>query len=342
MVPLVAIVGPTGVGKTALAVSLAARFDGEIVSADSRQIYRGMDIGTAKPSPEELSRAPHHLVDILVPDEGFSLAQFQDRAYAAINDVRQRGKLAFLVGGTGQYVRAVVEGWQMPRVPPDPDLRRELYAAAENEGASALYERLLSLDPAAGAFIDARNVRRVVRALEVCLRSGRPFSEQRGKSPPPYVIHQIGLTLEREALYRRVDARIVSMIERGLVDEVRGLLAAGYGWELPAMSSLGYVQLRGVLEGTASLQEAVALIKKDTRRYIRQQYNWFRLTNPAIHWLDAAASPYPEAVALLEETFGIDAALTVTAPPPANASAAKLSPHSEKGDCFGQRTPSHC
>ena len=300
--PLVAIVGPTGAGKTALAIRLAQSLDGEIVSADSRQIYRGMDIGTAKPTPEERAQVTHHLVDILDPGDSFSLAEFQERAYAEIDEVARRGRLPFLVGGTGQYVRAVVEGWVIPRVPPDKALRAQLYADAARDGPQALYERLLAHDPAASDLIDARNVRRVVRALEVCLKTGRPFSEQRGKKPPPYEILQIGLTMEREALYRRVDARIEGMVDAGLVDEVRGLLARGCGWELPAMSSLGYVQFRGYLEGTLSLEEAVALIKKDTRRFIRQQYNWFRPSDARIHWLDAAA-PYPAALALIRETF---------------------------------------
>jgi tRNA dimethylallyltransferase len=298
--PLIVIVGPTGVGKTTLAIQLAQALDGEIVSADSRQIYRGMDIGTAKPTPDERAGVPHYLIDILDPDDGFSLAEFQERAYAAIDDVVRRGRLPFLVGGTGQYVRAVVEGWVIPRVPPDPRLRAQLYADVERDGAQALYDRLLSLDPDASELIDRRNVRRVVRALEVCLKTGHPFSTQRGKTPPPYAILRIGLTMEREALYGRIDDRIDNMIAAGLVDEVRDLLAQGYGWGLPSMSSLGYVQLKGVFEGTSSLEEAVALIKKETRRFIRHQYNWFRPTDARIHWLDAAQDPYPAALELVQ------------------------------------------
>jgi tRNA dimethylallyltransferase len=298
--PLIVIVGPTGVGKTALTLRLAQALDGEIVSADSRQIYRGMDIGTAKPTPEERARVPHHLIDILAPDEGFSLAEFQERAYAAIDDIARRGRLPFLVGGTGQYVRAVMEGWVIPRIPPDPELRAQLYAEAERDGTQALYDRLLGLDPDASESIDRRNVRRVVRALEVCIKTGRPFSAQRGKQPPPYTILQIGLTMEREALYRRIDDRVEGMIDAGLVDEVRGLLSEGYGWGLPAMSSLGYLQLKGLFEETLALAEAVALIKKETRRFIRHQYNWFRPTDARIHWLDAAQDPYPAALELIQ------------------------------------------
>jgi len=300
MADLIAIVGPTGVGKTALALQLTQALDGEIVSADSRQIYRYMDIGTAKPTPEELSLVPHHLIDVLDPDEPFSLAEFQERAYAAIEDVLSRGRLPFLVGGTGQYVRAVIEGWKIPRVPPDEDLRARLYAQ-EEEKEGSLYDRLIALDPAAEDLIDRRNVRRVVRALEVCLKSGRPFSEQRGKSPPPYRIVQVGLTMEREALYERVDARIEDMVARGLVQEVQGLLDRGYTWDLPAMSSLGYVQLKDHLSGSGTCEDSIALIKKETRRLIRQQYNWFRLTDARILWLDATQDPYQVALAHLQE-----------------------------------------
>lgn len=304
--PLIAIVGPTGIGKSALSLSLSEVLPSEVVSADSRQIYRGLDIGTAKASSAERARVPHHLIDVVRPDQDFSLAEYQERACAAIQACTQRKRWPLLVGGTGQYVRAVVEGWRIPRVPPDPELRAELYAEAEREGRAALYARLLALDPGAAEFVDVRNVRRVVRALEVCLKSGRPFSEQRGRDPPPYDVLQLGLTMEREALYARVDARIERMIERGLVQEVRGLVEAGYGWSLPAMSSLGYFQLRGYIEGTASLSECVALIKRETRRFIRQQYNWFRLSDPQIHWLDAtdASRSGQQALALIEQRYG--------------------------------------
>jgi tRNA dimethylallyltransferase len=305
--PLIVIVGPTATGKSALALYLAVLLSGEVISADSRQIYRGLDIGTAKVTPDEQARVPHHLVDIVAPDQFFGLAEYQERAYAAIDEVTGRGRWPLLVGGTGQYVRAVVEGWRIPRVPPDPELRAELYAEAEGRGVRPLYERLVALDPGAAEIVDERNVRRVVRALEVCLKSGQPFSRQRGKDPPSYEILQLGLTMEREALYARVDARIEQMIERGLVQEVQGLVGQGYDWSLPAMSSLGYSQLQGHIEGTASLSECVALIKRETRRFIRQQYNWFRLSNPRIHWLDvgqSASDVRSRALALIEERFG--------------------------------------
>lgn len=303
-IPLIVLVGPTGAGKTALAVRLCRALDGEIVSADSRQIYRCMDIGTAKPAPEELAAVPHHLVDIRDPDEDFSLAEYQALAYAAIDDVARRGRLPFLVGGTGQYVQAVIEGWSIPHVPADPALRALLYTLAESEGQEALHARLQALDPQAAAQIDPRNVRRVVRALEVCIKTGQPFSAQRGKSPPPYDVLLFGLTMAREALYERIDARIDHMVEAGLIDEVRRLLALSYGWDLPAMSSLGYLQWQGYFEGRLSLDEAVVSIKKETRRFIRHQYNWFRPGDRRIHWLDATGAPDAEALETIRARFG--------------------------------------
>jgi len=283
---LLVIVGPTAVGKTALSLHLAEVFEGEIVSADSRLFYRGMDVGTAKPTLEERARFPHHLIDVADPDETVGLAEFQEQAYAAIDGVHARGKLPLLVGGTGQYVRAVVEGWRIPRVPPDPALRAELEAQAEREGSERLHARLARLDPVAAERLDHRNVRRVVRALEVCLITGQPISEQQGKQPPPYRILQIGLTMERAALYDRADRRVEAMIAAGLEDEVRGLVEAGYGWDLPAMSGLGYAQFRPYFEGQVTLEEVVAEIERATRRFIRHQYNWFRLNDPAIRWFD--------------------------------------------------------
>ena len=301
---LLVIVGPTAVGKTALSLYLGERLEGEVVSADSRLFYRGMDIGTAKPTPEERARVPHHLIDIADPDETVGLAQFKRLAEEAIAGIHARGRLPMLVGGTGQYVRAVVEGWAPPAVPPDPRLRAELEEQARREGAEALHARLASLDPEAAARIDPRNVRRVIRALEVCVVTGRPFSAQRGREPPPYRILQIGLTMDRAALYARADARVQAMIEAGLVDEVRRLLEAGYGWELPAMSGLGYIQFRPYFEGKASLAEVVAEIKRATRRFIRHQYNWFRLNDPRIHWFDAARTPPEEIECFVREWLG--------------------------------------
>ena len=299
--PLVVVVGPTAVGKTALAVRLAEAVSGEIVSADSRQVYRGMDVGTAKATREEQARVTHHLTDVVDPDETLGLAQFKEMANAAIADITARGLVPFLVGGTGQYVMAVVEGWQVPRVPPDEALRRQLYRQAAQEGADALHARLRELDPAAAERIDPRNVRRVVRALEVCLVTGQPISEQQEKRPPPYRILMIGLSLPRQQLYQRIDERVDRMIEAGLEDEVRRLAAAGYGFDLPAMSGVGYGQFGAYLAGEATLEEVVGEIKRATRRFVRQQSNWFRRGDDRIHWLEAAADPYEAALDLVQE-----------------------------------------
>lgn len=299
--PLVVIVGPTAVGKTALSVRLAEVVGAEIVSADSRQVYRGMDVGTAKATPEEQARVPHHLIDVVAPDETLSLAEFQERAYTAIDDIQVRGRVPFLVGGTGQYVMAVVEGWQVPRVPPDETLRHDLYRQAEAEGAPALHARLHELDPVAAERIDARNVRRVVRALEVCLVTGRPISEQQQKRSPPYRILLIGLTMPRPQLYQRIDERVEHMIQAGLEDEVRNLVAAGYGFDLPAMSGVGYGQFAPYLAGEALLKDVVCEIKRATRRFVRHQGNWFRRGDPRIRWLKAMLDPYTQALDLVRE-----------------------------------------
>jgi tRNA dimethylallyltransferase len=291
---LTAIVGPTAVGKTALAIALARRVGGEIVSADSRQIYRHMDIGTAKPTAAELAAAPHHLVSIRDPDEPFSLAEFQALAGEAIAAIVARGRAPLLVGGTGQYLAAVLEGWQVPRVPPQPALRAELEREAAAHGPAALHARLAAVDPAAAAQIPPANVRRVIRALEVHAVTGAPISAQQTREPPPYRVRTIVLSRPRAELYARADARVDAMVAAGLADEVAGLRARGYGWELPAMSSLGYIQLRPYLEGAASLTSCVERLKFDTHSFIRRQGAWFR----RLPGLDVWAPDHPEWAAL--------------------------------------------
>jgi len=288
--PLVAIVGPTAVGKTALSLHLAQVLDGEIVSADSRLFYRGMDVGTAKPTSQDRALAKHHLIDIAAPDETVGLAEFQEQAYRVIEEIHTRRHLPLMVGGTGQYVRAVVEGWQIPRVAPVPGLRAELEAKADLQGASALHSQLAELDPVAASRIDPRNIRRVIRALEVCMVTGKPISEQQKKTPPPYQILQIGLTMRRDLLYQRADRRVDQMIASGLPEEVKCLLDKGYGWELPAMSGLGYLQFKPYFEGKMALECVADEIKRATHAFIRRQYNWFRLTDPAIRWFDIACT----------------------------------------------------
>jgi tRNA dimethylallyltransferase len=279
---VVAVVGPTGVGKSRLALELARSFGGEIVSADSRQVYRYMDIGTAKPTKKELSLIPHHLIDIINPDEDFSLAQYQRLAYQAISDIQGRRKLPILAGGSGLYVWAVLEGWGIPGVAPDPELRRRLEGVEKEE----LYQELAQVDPVAAQRIDPANVRRMVRALEVYKGAEAPISQLQLKTRTLANTLVIGLTADRAELYRRIDLRVDEMIERGLVDEVRGLRERGYDFSLPAMSGIGYRQIAMHLSGELSLADAIQQIKFETHRLVRHQYSWFRLKDDRIRWFD--------------------------------------------------------
>ena len=281
---LILIVGPTAVGKTEVAIQLAERMNGEIVSADSRLFYRGMDIGTAKPSREEMARVPHHLIDIADPDEILSLAVFQQKAQNAIMDIHTRNKWPFLVGGTGQYVRAVTQGWSPPEVEPDEKLRAELEREKEEHGIDWLHDKLKTLDPEAAEKIDARNYRRTIRALEVILTTGRKFSDQRGQGDSPYHLTTIGLIRPRTELYERVDQRIEMMFANGFLEEVKGLLAKGYSPSLPTMSAIGYRECVRVIQGELTEEEARVEIRRATRVFVRRQANWFKETDPAIKW----------------------------------------------------------
>jgi tRNA dimethylallyltransferase len=283
---LLAIVGPTGVGKSRLAIRLAQALDGEIVSADSRQVYRYMDIGTAKPTKEEQAIVPHHLIDIVNPDEDFSLAQYQQLAGKAIDDIQQRRKLPLLVGGSGLYVWAILDSWNIPKVAPDLEFRRSLEEKADRVGKDELYHELAKVDPVAAQRIDPRNVRRIIRALEVYKEAKIPFSQLQLKTTPPFNTLIIGLTTDRAELYRRTDRRVDEMIKRGLVDEVKGLVDMGYDFALPAMSGIGYKQIGMYLRGELTLSAAIQQIKFETHRLVRHQYSWFRLKDDRIKWLD--------------------------------------------------------
>ena len=285
---LVTIIGPTAVGKSQLAMKLAQALDGEIVNADSRQVYRFMDIGTAKPRPEELSLVPHHLINIVNPDEDFSLAQYLKLSAAAIGEIQRRDKLALLVGGSGQYVWSVVEGWEIPQVPPDLKFRHRLEERAAKEGGNGLYQELIKVDPTAAENIGPHNIRRVIRSLEVYQSTGVPFSQLKRKGKPSFKTLIIGLTAEREKLYRRIDLRVDNMIERGLVAEVEKLFSLGYTLSLPAMSGIGYKQIGLFLSGSLTLTEAIQQIKFATHRLVRHQYTWFRLPDSRIRWFDIA------------------------------------------------------
>ena len=299
---LVAVVGPTAAGKSDLAIYLAREFDGEVINADSRQVYRYMDIGTAKLSQEELALVAHHLIDIINPDEDFSLAQYREMATSKIVDIHERGKLPILAGGSGQYVWALLEGWEVPRVSPDPELRRKLEEKAAEGKTDELYRELEEVDPEAVRTIDPRNIRRVIRALEVSSQTGKPFSQQRTRKEPPYSTLVVGLTTERKELYRRIDLRVDSMIENGLVDEVKKLKKMGYGAGISSMSGIGYKQIMMYLDGEISLESAINQIKTETHRLVRRQYNWFNLSDERIKWLDIQ-SDFKEEARELVATF---------------------------------------
>lgn len=284
--PVVVILGPTAVGKTELAIQLAEWMNGEIISADSRLLYRGMDIGTAKPSREERARVPHHLIDVANPDETWSLAKFQRELHYAITQIHQRNHLPFLVGGTGQYIHAFTEGWLIPEVKADPLLRKILEKWAAEISATGLHKRLAILDPRAAQTIDPRNIRRTIRALEVIFTTGKRFSTQRKRITTPFQILQIGLTRPRHELYDRVDQRIEVMLQSGLSEEVNHLLQQGYSSDLPTMSAIGYFEISKVIHDKMMIDEAIKLMKRRTRVLIRRQANWFKLDDPEIHWFN--------------------------------------------------------
>jgi tRNA dimethylallyltransferase len=304
---VIVVAGPTAVGKTALGVELGLRFDAEVVNADSRYLYRGFDIGTAKPTLAERRGVPHHLIDILGPADDFSLARYQELAYAAIADVLARGKLPLLVGGTPLYINAVIEGWRIPRVPPHPEIRARLEAEATSIGRPALSARLAAVDPAAAERCGA-NIRRIIRALEIYEVTGQPMSSLEGKGPRPYDTLELGLTAPRERLHRLIDDRVDDQIAHGLVDEVRRLLAAGVAPDAPAMSAIGYRQLLPYLNGEESLAESAQRIKLDTHRYVRHQETWLRantrltrITTEDRDWIEQASRHVARFLAVEEE-----------------------------------------
>jgi tRNA dimethylallyltransferase len=299
---LIAVVGPTASGKSDLALRLALAFHGEIVSADSRQAYRYMDAGTAKPSPEDRARVRHWLIDTVDPDEEFSLAQYLDLARETLEDIWRRGKTPFLDGGAGQYVWALLEGWQVPRISPNRELRRSLEERAEREGIDALYRELTAVDSAAAARIDPRNVRRVVRALEVHSLTGESTQSHPAKLQPDLQPLILAIDRPRVELYKRIDERVDRMLSSGLIDEVRALLARGYSADLPPLSGIGYRQACAYLRGEMTLVEVASKMKTETHRLARMQNTWFRRDDPRIRWLDASADdPFDEACEVVAE-----------------------------------------
>lgn len=282
--PLLVIVGPTAVGKTEISIQLAEHLEGEIVSADSRLFYRGMDIGTAKPTMEDRRRIPHHLIDVADPDEIWSLALFQRAAYQSIVEIHDRGRLPILVGGTGQYIRAIIEGWYLPAQQPHRELRVVLKHWADEIGSKELHRRLCILDPEAGKLIEPNNLRRTIRALEVMFCSGQRFSSLRQQRNTPFSLLIIGLKRPRDELYSRIDARINAMLEVGFSEEVRSLLARGYDPKLSTLSAIGYREMISYIMGEITFNQVKKQMKHLTRQFVRRQANWFKENDVKINW----------------------------------------------------------
>jgi len=280
------IVGPTAAGKTALSLELAESLAAEIVSMDSRLLYRGMDVGTAKPTVEERRRVPHHLIDVADPDQTWSLAAYCEAADQAIHAVQARGVLPLLVGGTGQYYRAMVEGWQPPRATRSDAFRSRMAEYVNEHGTQALHQELERIDPMSAKRIDARNVRRVVRALEIFHLTGKTASAQRHKRPPEYPLLVMGVSLPRAELYERIDMRIDHMLQAGWVGEVRSLLEKGYSPRLPSFSAIGYREIARHVAGEMELDQAQIQIQRSSRQFVRRQSNWFKPGDASIMWFD--------------------------------------------------------
>jgi tRNA dimethylallyltransferase len=283
---LIAIVGPTATGKSIHAISIAQKYSGEIVNADSRQIYKYMDIGTAKPGIAEYRQIPHHLFDIIYPDEPYSVALYQHSAIGTIKDIQSRKGLPLLVGGSGQYIWSIIEGWTIPEVEPDKAFRDMLEKEVQSQGAQELYDRLKSIDPIAASKILPANARRVIRALEIYQQTGKKPSELQKKTGLPYPFFIIGLTRERNSLYKVIDKRVDSMISCGFIEEVQKLLKLGYSYDLPSMYSLGYREISQYLRGELKKEEACQKIKFETHRFARSQYTWFRSADKRITWFN--------------------------------------------------------
>jgi len=284
--PLLVIIGPTAVGKTEIAVDVALEVGGEILSADSMQVYQGMNIGTAKPTPAERKGVPHHLIDIVPPDVKFSVAEYQRLAWDTIRDVAGRGHLPILSGGTGLYVDSVIRGYTFVDLETDWELRRALLRQIESEGSQAMHRRLAEVDPVTAQRVHPNDARRIVRALEVYMSTGKPLSELSGRGSGPVLdCLVLGLTRPRDALYKRIEERVDRMLTTGLIEETMGLLRSGYSPDLFSMNSLGYRESVMYLRGLATLSETRRILARNTRHYARRQYTWFR-KNKGIIWIN--------------------------------------------------------
>ncbi|MDN4593845.1 tRNA (adenosine(37)-N6)-dimethylallyltransferase MiaA [Polycladomyces subterraneus] len=292
---LLVIVGPTAVGKTALSLQLAESFRGEIISGDSMQVYRYMDIGTAKATPAERARVPHHMIDIVDPDYPFSVDEFQRMVKEKIREIQSRGNLPMLVGGTGLYVQSVTHGYQLPGVKEDPAFREEMHRLADEQGNEALHRRLAKVDPETASRLHPNDRRRIIRALEVFHAKGVPFSHLQKQEGSLYNTLWIGLTMPREQLYERINRRVDQMMADGLVEEVKRLRALGYRGDLTSMQALGYKEIQQYLDGRWTLEEAVEAIKRGTRKFAKRQLSWFRRLKE-IRWFDVTRPGFTEEI----------------------------------------------
>jgi len=279
------IVGPTASGKTALSILLAEKLGGEIISADSRQIYRYLDIGTAKPTPEELKRAIHHFISILNPDQNYNAGEYGQQARAKIEELLKQNKQPILVGGSGLYVRAAIDGF-FEGPGKNSEIREQLETEAQTLGSEILFERLKKIDPISAAKMDATKVRRVIRALEVYYATGKPISDLHSAQEIkiPFEAVQFGLEWDRKALYRRIEQRVDEMIENGLIEEVRGLLVKGYSRSANALNTVGYKETFDFIEGKITEEEMIRLIKQNTRHFAKRQLTWFR-ADKRVRWI---------------------------------------------------------
>ena len=290
------IVGPTASGKSRLGMEIAQVVGGEIIGADSRQVYRHMDIGTAKPPAEDRQLVRHHLIDIIDPSDDYSVALYVRQARKAISDVLSRSGVPIVVGGTGQYIWALLEGWNVPEVSPDHSLREELQERLSRNGLADLVEELRRVAPKAAKRVDLANPRRVIRALELAYQTTDGEPAELTRTPPPFQATVIGVEVDRARLYERINARVDAMFEAGWVGEVENLLRKGYGPDLPAMSSLGYREICESLQEEATLEDVVETIKIKTRRFARQQGAWFRTNDERIRWFSGERMGLDQAV----------------------------------------------
>ena len=306
---IVALVGPTGTGKSRLALEIAKLMPVEIVNGDSRLLYRHMNIGTAKPSVSEMYNTPHHLVNILDPDEPYSLALYINDARRSIEQIHKAGRLPLLVGGTGQYIWGLIEGFHTPQVPPSQKIRDKLETEAGIYGKEYVWEKLNAVDTESASRIDFRNLRRVIRALEVYLETGTPFSKAKKKDKsPPYRNLIIGLKMENSVLYEQIEKRSDMMMELGWEEEVSWLLQNGYSMDSPAMSSIGYREIASHLSGFMPREDVIKLIRTATRKFARRQHSWFRQNDPRINWIDAnrdIKDVVIDAYSLIQKSFGM-------------------------------------